>query len=75
MISLVDKTKKETTPMEIIVPMQVKVCHPEDEVVPIENLVYLLKNLRIGARLIEKKYAGMVNQNEVEKAGMYYRKL
>lgn len=75
MISLVDKTKKETTPMEIIVPMQVKVCHPEDEVVPIENLVYILKNLRIWARLIEKKYAGMVNQNEVEKTGMYYWKL
>ena len=34
--------------MEIIVPMQVKVCLPEDEVVPIEYLVNEIKNLKIG---------------------------
>ena len=34
--------------MEIIVPLQVKVCLPEDEVVPIENLVNMLRDLKIG---------------------------
>jgi len=40
--------------MEIIVPMQVKVCLPEDEIVPIENLVHVLKKLQIEASLLEK---------------------
>lgn len=40
--------------MEIIVPIQVKVCLPEDEIVPIENLVYVLKKLQIEASLLEK---------------------
>ncbi|MDO9035300.1 MAG: transposase, partial [Methanoregula sp.] len=40
--------------MEIIVQMQVKVCLPEDESVPIENLVYVLRNQQIEARLLEK---------------------
>ena len=40
--------------MEIIVPLQVKVCLPEDEVVPIENLVYVLKDLKIEAKLLEQ---------------------
>ncbi|MDO9326411.1 MAG: transposase [Methanoregula sp.] len=40
--------------MEIIVQMQVKVCLPEDEAVPIENLVYMLRNQHIEARLLEK---------------------
>jgi len=40
--------------MEIIVPMQVKVFLPEDEIVPIENLVHVLKKLQIEASLLEK---------------------
>jgi len=40
--------------MEIIVPLQVKVCLPEDEIVPIENLVLMLKNLKIEANVLEK---------------------
>jgi len=40
--------------MEIIVPMQVKVCLPDDEIVPIENLVHVLKKLQIEASLLEK---------------------
>ena len=40
--------------MEIIVPLQVKVCFPEDEIVPIENLVYMLKNLKIEAKILEQ---------------------
>ena len=33
---------------------QVKVCLPEDEIVPIENLVLMLKNLKIEANVLEK---------------------
>jgi len=40
--------------MEIIVPLQVKVCLPEDEVVPIEYLVYEIRNLKIEAKLLEQ---------------------
>lgn len=40
--------------MEIIVSMQVKVCLPEDEVVPIENLVSSLKSQKIEAIVLEK---------------------
>jgi hypothetical protein len=40
--------------MEIIVPLQVKVCLPEDEVVPIENLVNMLRDLKIEAKLVEQ---------------------
>lgn len=40
--------------MEIIVPLQVKVCLPEDEIVPIEYLVYEIRNLKIEAKLLEQ---------------------
>ena len=40
--------------MEIIVPLQVKVFLPEDEIVPIENLVSMLKNLKIDAKVLEQ---------------------
>ncbi|MDO8872171.1 MAG: ISH6 family transposase, partial [Methanoregula sp.] len=40
--------------MEIIVTLQVKVCLPEDEEVPIEYLVYMLTDLKIEAKLLEQ---------------------
>ncbi len=38
--------------MEIIIPMQLKVCLPEDEAVSIGNLVYLMKDLQIEAKFL-----------------------
>jgi hypothetical protein len=40
--------------MEIIVPLQVKVCLSEDETVPIEYFVRMLRDQRIEALLLER---------------------
>ena len=76
--------------MEIIVPLQVKVCLPEDEVVPIENLVYVLKDLKIEAKLLEQlinkadavivtklcgeKYTKITGNERSARAGTFKRK-
>ena len=76
--------------MEIIVPLQVKVCLPEDEVVPIENLVYVLKDLKIEAKLLEQlinkadavivtklcgeKYTKITGNKRYARAGTFKRK-
>jgi transposase-like protein len=52
--------------MKIIVPLQVKVCLPDDEIVPIENLVLMLKNLKIEANVLEK-IINLVNDEIVTK--------
>ena len=76
--------------MEIIVPLQIKVCLPEDEVVPIENLVYVLKDLKIEAKLLEQlinkadavivtklcgeKYTKITGNKRYARAGTFKRK-
>ena len=77
--------------MEIIVPLQVKVCLPEDEVVPIEYLVYEIRNLKIEAKLLEQlintadtkivtklcgeKYSKKTGNERYARAGTSVRKL
>ena len=77
--------------MEIIVPLQVKVCLPEDEVVPIEYLVYEIRNLKIEAKLLEhlintadtkivtklcgEKYSKKMGNERYARAGTSVRKL
>ena len=76
--------------MEIIVPLQVKVCLPEDEVVPIEYLVNEIRNLKIEAKLVEQiintadteivtkrcgeKYSKKTGNESYERAGTSIRK-
>jgi len=60
--------------MEIIVSMQVKVCLPEVEVVPIENLVSSLKSQKIEAQVLEKIITAVDTQIVISLCGEKYSK-
>jgi len=60
--------------MEIIVPLQVKVCLPEDEVVPIEYLVNEIRNLKIEAKLVEQIISSADTEIVTKRCGEKYSK-